>query len=112
MGALGEMAALGHYRRHGYRLIARNWRCSLGEMDLVVAAGTTVVFCEVKTRRGDGHGGPHEAVTRRKRAKLQTLAQVFLSSSEIAWEEVRFDVASVLVGRSGGPSVYVFESAF
>src|SRR5262245_48990420 len=96
VGTLGEQAALAHYRSRGYRLVARNWRCSLGEVDLVVAAGRTVVFCEVKTRRGDGLGGPHEAVTRKKRAKLRTLAQVFLSSSGIRWEEVRFDVASVL----------------
>jgi putative endonuclease len=84
----------------------------MGELDLVVATGPTVVFCEVKTRRGDRHGAPHEAVTRRKQAKLRALAQAFLSSSGIPWEEVRFDVASVLLGTSGRPSVNVYVSAF
>jgi putative endonuclease len=112
VGVLGELAALAHYQRSGYRLVARNWRCPLGELDLVVSRGPTVVFCEVKARRGDGYGGPHEAVTRKKQAKLRALAQAFLSSSEITWEEVRFDVASVLMGSSDGPWVNLFEAAF
>jgi putative endonuclease len=110
LGEQGELAALAHYRRAGYRLVARNWRCPLGELDLVLARGQTVVFCEVKTRRGDGLGGPFEAVTWKKQVKLRSLARAFLAASPMRWEEFRFDVASVIAGDP--PAVYVFEAAF
>jgi putative endonuclease len=112
LGVAGENAALAHYRRAGYRLLARNWRCALGELDLVLARGRTIVFCEVKTRRGASLGGPFEAVTWRKQAKLRGLAQAFLAGAEPEWDEIRFDVASVSSVRNGPPVVYVFEAAF
>jgi putative endonuclease len=112
VGVDGESAALAHYRASGYRLVARNWRCALGELDLVMARVGTLVFCEVKTRRGAGHGGPFEAVTWRKQAKLRALAQAFLSVQREEWDEIRFDVASVMEDRAGTLSVHVFESAF
>jgi putative endonuclease len=110
LGARGELAALAHYRRAGYRLVAKNWRCRLGELDLVLARDRTVVFCEVKTRRNIGLGGPFDAVTLRKQGKLRALAEAFLAVSPIRWDDVRFDVASVMAGDP--PSVYVFEAAF
>jgi putative endonuclease len=112
LGARGELAALEHYRRAGYRLVARNWRCQLGELDLVLARGRTLVFCEVKTRRSVALGAPFEAVTGRKRGKLRVLADVFLASQPHGWEDVRFDVASVTASAGQPPAVYVFEAAF
>lgn len=112
LGRTGEDAALAHYRNRGYRLIARNWRCSLGELDLVLARGATVVFCEVKTRRGSAFGGPHESVHHRKQHKLRLLAQAYLAAHPTLPEEVRFDVAGVTLQGKGPPSVHVFEDAF
>jgi putative endonuclease len=110
LGRIGEEAALQWYRAAGYRPVARNWRCSLGELDLVLRRGATVVVCEVKTRRGGAFGSPFEAVHWAKQRKLRALAEVFLS--RVSYGEVRFDVASVTVPRSGGPEVHVFEDAF
>jgi putative endonuclease len=112
VGRAGEAAALAHYRRAGYRVMARNWRCPLGEIDLVVAKGSLVVFCEVKSRRGLGLGGPYEAVNWKKQRKLRMLAEAFLASSGDAASSVRFDVASVTLDPGGNPAVFVFESAF
>lgn len=111
LGALGESAALEEYRRGGFDLLARNWRCRLGEIDLVLASANTVVFCEVKTRRASAFGGGFEAVTRAKRAKLRALAQLFLLDTRLAYGSVRFDVASVEV-RGGRTAVTLFEDAF
>jgi putative endonuclease len=111
-GRTGEAATLAWYRSAGYRLIARNWQCRAGEVDLIVARGRTVVFCEVKTRRGLAFGGPFEAVTRKKQEKLRLLAETFLAGGTGGPEEVRFDVASVIVAPDGNPSVHVFEQAF
>jgi putative endonuclease len=112
-GRTGEDAAESVYLLNGYRIVERNWRCRIGELDLVVKRGTTLVFCEVKARRGAAYGGGWQAVTWRKRAKLRALAQAYLSSTTSRYADVRFDVASVEI-RSDGRSVdvQVFEDAF
>jgi len=112
VGVSGEDEALAEYRKRGYRLLARNWRCSLGELDLVLIREDMVVFCEVKTRRGASLGGPHEAVTWKKQRKLRQLAEAFLRMTRLDPSAIRFDVASVMATESEGPSVHLFESAF
>lgn len=109
----GERAALGAYRRRGFRVLARNWRSPLGELDLVVERDGVVVFCEVKARSGASLGGGYEAVTAAKQRKLRALAEAFLASRRVsASRGCRFDVASVHVDRGGGTDVHVFEDAF
>jgi putative endonuclease len=110
-GRRGEKAAVDAYRRRGYRVVARNWRCPLGELDLVLERRGTIVFCEVKTRRPSVFGPGYEAVTWRKRRKVRALAEVFLQATGTRTLAVRFDVASVAISR-GRSSVEVFEEAF
>lgn len=112
LGRLGEDAALQTYRQLGYSLIARNWRCRAGEIDLVVQREGLLVFCEVKTRSGSALGGGYEAVTPAKQRKLRQLAVQFLAWTRSAPRGSRFDVASVArVGRAGF-DVHIFEDAF
>jgi putative endonuclease len=108
----GERAAWEAYRARGYRLVARNWRCPLGELDLVIARGHLLVFCEVKARAGAQLGGPFEAVTVSKQRKLRQLAEVFVSAVRPRASTFRFDVASVTWRRDGPPAVHLFEDAF
>ena len=116
LGARGEQAALDLYRRRGFTLVARNWRCSIGEIDLVLRRRDLLVFCEVKTRGSARHGGGFDAVDARKRRKLRALAEVFLLTHGAGPSSVRFDVASVAVhaGSSPGGTTHVelFEDAF
>jgi putative endonuclease len=115
LGHAGEDAALASYRARGFRLVARNWRCRFGEIDLVLARGPTIVFCEVKTRATAVFGPPFEAVTSKKQQKLKRLAEAFLLAGvgRVSPDSnVRFDVASVSVGPSGRTSVHVFDDAF
>ncbi|HTG48443.1 MAG TPA: YraN family protein [Actinomycetota bacterium] len=111
-GRLGEDAAELLYVRRGYRVVARNWRCRIGELDLVVRRGGLLVFCEVKARRGSRYGGGYEAVDARKQAKVRAVAQAFLLATRAAADAVRFDVASVRVRLDGSASVELFEDAF
>ncbi len=111
VGRAGEDAARATYARRGYRLVARNWRCRLGELDLVLARAGMLVFCEVKARRGVTFGGGYEAITWRKRAKVRSLAEAFIQETGARPSGVRFDVASVAFGPSG-PQVELFEDAF
>ena len=113
MWRAGERAALEAYRGRGFRVLARNWRCPLGELDLVVERNGLIVFCEVKTRRGAAVAGPHESVGHAKRRKVRTLAEAFLSSARVpADARCRFDVASVLLQRGREPDLHLFEDAF
>ena len=102
-GRTGEDAAL--------RVYERNWRCRLGELDLVVVRRDLLVVCEVKTRSGAAFGGGYEAVTRAKRRKVRNLADAFLQGNAFEQARVRFDVASVWVGPHGA-DVEIFEDAF
>jgi putative endonuclease len=111
LGRAGEDAALAAYETRGFHLVARNWRCSFGELDLVMHRRGLLVFCEVKTRAGSAFGGAFEAVTREKRARLRRLAQAFLLTERPPHAEVRFDVASAHV-RDGQIVVQLFEDAF
>lgn len=110
-GRLGEDAALRVYERRGFALVARNWRCSLGELDLIIVRRDVLVVCEVKTRSGAAFGGGYEAVTRTKRRKVRSLADAFLQGNAFEHARVRFDVASVWLGARGA-DVEIFEDAF
>jgi len=109
VGRYGEDVAVRHLSESGMEVLARNWRCELGEIDVVARDGSTVVVCEVKTRRGLDYGTPLEAVTARKMARLRRLAARWVA--EWAAEsgqhppDVRIDVVSVLVRRQGGALV-------
>lgn len=112
LGRAGEDAALRQYVGSGYELLGRNWRCRLGELDLILALNELIVFCEVKTRRGSALGGGYEAVTATKRAKLRRLAELFLIEQGATGRPARFDVASVCLRDDRPPVVALFEDAF
>jgi putative endonuclease len=109
LGAWGERHAARWYADRGFAVLARNWRASGvgGELDLVVARGDTVVFCEVKTRSSAAFGLPAEAVDRRKQRRLRRLGAAWLAADGRRWRVVRFDVASVR-----GTGIDVLEGAF
>ena len=111
LGTRGEDAVARWYGERGYIVASRNWRVREGELDLVLQRGLTLVFCEVKTRRGDAYGTPFEAVTIRKQRRIRTLAVRWLSSHRVRAKELRFDVAAVRQ-RATGIDVEVVEAAF
>jgi putative endonuclease len=76
-GRAGERRAAEHLRGQGYEILARNWRCPLGELDIVAASDRHLVVVEVKTRRSDRFGHPFEAVDARKRTRLWQLARAW-----------------------------------
>jgi putative endonuclease len=111
LGRAGEEATVAAYEARGFHLLARNWRCALGELDLVVHRRGLLVFCEVKTRGGSSFGGGFDAVTREKRRKLRRLAEAYLLAERPPHTDVRFDVASAEV-RQQTIAVQLYEDAF
>lgn len=112
LGLRGEDQAAAWYQARGYEVVARNWSCREGEIDLVVRQARKLVFCEVKTRTTAAFGVPAEAVTRQKQIRLRHLAARWLSeipnqTGESRSAEIRFDVAAILGGE-----IEVIEGAF
>ncbi|MBM3674202.1 MAG: YraN family protein [Actinobacteria bacterium] len=112
LGQRGETLVAQWYERRGYTVLDRNWRCRDGEIDLVLAVGRVLVFCEVKTRTSTAFGTPAEAVTLRKQARLRRLASRWLDTHPGRARSLRFDVASVIAQRGGPAIVEVLEAAF
>ena len=106
LGALGEQLAADHMRGLGLRIVARNWRCRYGELDLIVADGRAVVFVEVKTRTTERFGGLAQAVTTAKVRRLRRLAAVWLAEQADSWSEIRIDVIGIRISRHGLPEVH------
>ncbi|SEH85949.1 putative endonuclease [Mycolicibacterium rutilum] len=107
IGALGEQLAVEHLRSLGLRILARNWRCRYGELDVIAAddAVGAVVFVEVKTRTSDRFGGVEEAVTPQKVRRLRRLAGLWLADQNTRWAQVRIDVVGVRLGRCPTPEI-------
>jgi putative endonuclease len=105
LGRAGEALAAARLEAAGLRIVDRNWRCRDGEVDLVAAGPGLLVFCEVKTRRGNGYGSPAAAVTPAKQARLRRLAAAYLAAGAVPACSVRFDVVAVTWPRGGPPAV-------
>jgi len=101
LGQLGESLAARELERRGYRIVARNWRCPVGEIDLVAERDDMLVFVEVRTRRGNARGTPQESITPAKQAKLIETAQTYLSEQETAERDWRIDVVGVEMSPRG-----------
>lgn len=112
IGQYGERVAVTHLLEAGWVVLARNWRCPAGELDIVATDGDVLVFCEVKTRSSLAYGDPCEAVNRSKATRIRQLAAQWLSTSDRSWAEVRFDVLSVLRRPSGAAVVRHLPGAF
>jgi putative endonuclease len=89
-GARAEDLCAEHLRRAGLRVLARNWRCRHGEIDLVAEEGSTLVFAEVRYRRPGSHGGAAESVTAAKQSRLLAAARLYLMRRPDV--DCRFDV--------------------
>ena len=111
LGKLGEELACAELQRRGYAVLDRRYRTRFGEIDIVCRHGATIVFVEVKARRGDKFGGAAEAVTVPKQRRIAQMAVDFLSRRRLADCPCRFDVVAVSFER-GQPRVEVYENAF
>lgn len=101
LGQRGEQYAAEYLSDHGYTIRARNWRCPVGEIDLVTEKDEVLIFVEVRTRRGDRLGTPEESITPAKRAKLIAAAQTYLDEHSQTDRDWRIDVVAIEIGTHG-----------
>ena len=101
LGKRGEQYAAQYLTNHGYAVRARNWRCPVGEIDLVTERDGMLIFVEVRTRRSDRLGTPEESITPTKRARLIAAAQTYLDEQGQADRDWRIDVVAIEIGSRG-----------
>ncbi|WP_319944606.1 YraN family protein [Nocardia macrotermitis] len=112
LGAHGEELAAQYLRAAGMEIVARNWRCRYGELDLIARDAEVTAFVEVKTRPGRKFGSPAEAVTFTKQQRIRRLALLWLNEQQGAWRQIRFDVVSVLIERESEPVIEHLKAVF
>ena len=105
LGAYGENVAARYLVERGLVVLDRNWRCSDGEVDLVLREGAVLVVCEVKTRTSTRSGTPHEAITDAKLDRLHRLGQRWAVDHGVRPEETRVDLVAVMRPRRGPAEV-------
>jgi putative endonuclease len=104
LGRLGEQLAAEHMARRGFEIVERNYRTRWGELDIVAFDGSTLAFCEVKTRRlAAGRANPFDALHAPKRSRVRKMAGSWLieRSDRPYADELRFDAIGVTFGRDG-----------
>ena len=94
-GKTGEDLAAAYLKKNGYRILARNYRCPYGEVDIIAQEGGIIVFVEVKSRRSDLYGDPQHAVDLHKQKKLSLISIHYLNERNIPSDRARFDVVAV-----------------
>jgi putative endonuclease len=113
LGRWGEDLAARHLERSGYELLARNWRCAQGELDIVARQDGAIVFVEVKARSGLAFGEPASAVTQAKAHRIHVLAARWLAECRPpGWHDLRFDVISIVRQRDALPELVHLQGAF
>jgi len=113
MGRWGQDYCERFLKKGGYSIIARNFSCKTGEIDLVVTSpSSSVVFVEVKTRADENFAPAESAITSEKKRRLIRTARYFVQQYRLDDVPLRFDVVIVLLGQKGRPQIRHYENAF
>jgi len=111
-GVPGESLACRHLEGKGFVILARNYRCRSGEVDVIARHGAATVFVEVKERHGASHGAGCDSVTFGKRRRIVRAARLYAASHGLDETPLRFDVVSIDWTAAGRPVVRHDEGAF
>ncbi len=110
-GKEGEKIAAVFLKKNGYRVMETNFRCPLGEIDMIAEEGGDLVFVEVKTRKSWALGYPEQAVGIKKQKKLSQLALWYLQNNKQADKKTRFDVVAVTLSSQSN-EIHLIKNAF
>ena len=112
LGERGEMIAWNFLRKQGYKILEKNYRCKIGEIDVVAQKNGRIVFIEIKTRAHHGFGRPEESVHAAKQKKLISLAKWYLKEKRKTDVAVSFDVLAITFQGESEPEIRLIENAF
>jgi putative endonuclease len=109
LGQRGENVIAKLMQQRGYEVLARNWRCSYGEIDIVGRSGDTLIICEVKTRKTLIAGTPESEIAPRKKERIQKMAELYIKCEQPRTSTVRMDIGTVVVYRPDRAMVRYLE---
>ena len=112
LGRRGENLAASHLIATGYEVVERNWRCRLGEIDIIATKDDELVFVEVKTRSSVAYGHPLEAITVRKLARLRQLARAWVEAHPGRHARIRIDAIAIIAPTHGLVEIEHLERVF
>ncbi len=111
LGKIAEEIAQNFFEKKGYKLLEKNFRIKLGEIDLIFEKRNVIVFIEVKARTCNKYGLPQEAVTPKKQEQIRKVALAYLQKLKKDYNEIRFDVIAITV-KDGIPQIEHISNAF
>ncbi|MDA3903996.1 MAG: YraN family protein [Desulfuromusa sp.] len=112
LGAWGEDQAVVYLRKQGMKILERNFRTPVGEIDIIAKNKSCLAFIEVKTRRGTTFGTPQEAVGQRKQRQIIRTAQWYLQNNNVGKLQPRFDVVAILCQGDATAQITYLINAF
>jgi len=112
LGKRGEVIAALFLKAKGFKIIQRNYRQKIGEIDIIARQDEWLVFIEVKARKSVRFGQPFEAVTKAKQAQIGRVALDYMTRNKLSDQPVRFDVISILFNRKGDPEIEHLPNCF
>jgi putative endonuclease len=112
LGKRGEMAAADHLRKNGYKILEQNYRCEIGEIDIIAKKEGRLLFIEVKTRKSDHFGVPEESVHTIKQQKIFRTAEWYLKQNKAEDKPVGFEVVAVDWYEDRDPGIRCIPNAF
>lgn len=111
-GKIAEQLACDHLQSHKLKLIAKNYHCRRGEIDLIMQEQSTLVFIEVRYRKSARFGSALESVTPKKQQKIIFTAEHFIASHKHSYQQYRFDVVAITPSEQLGPEITWVKNAF
>lgn len=111
-GAAAEKLACAHLREQGLRIIDTNYRCRFGEIDIIAASPTHIIFCEVRFRKNSRYGSAEDSVNRKKQQRILQTAQIYLSRLKNNTLPCRFDVIAITLDEHGHNQLNWLTDAF
>lgn len=112
LGQSGEDIAAKFLSKTGYTILTRNYRCRYGEIDIIAKVRDTLVFIEVKTRKGEAYGSPAAAVTPKKQRQISKIALYYLTEHNLFDAPARFDVVSIIIVPDQSSHIDIITNAF
>lgn len=112
LGDKGERIACKELKKKGYKILEKNYRIKLGEIDIIAQDGDTLVFVEVKTRSSDEYGTPAEAVDKHKQKRIRQVAASFLLKHKYKDTECRFDVVCINMQHANKITTEIMQNVF
>lgn len=111
-GAFGESLAVEYLSKNGYKVLERNFRCRIGEIDIIAIQEDTVAFIEVKTRSSEKFGMPSEAVSLTKQNRMVKTALYYMQKNKLLDHMCRFDVIEIIVDEDNSKRINLIQDAF